>query len=76
MNTGPKEPKPAKKMPDNPELMNPLMLMHQMMPTAVWEEVESKGTPPNVVFTFSLSVEGNQFFGSGKCKITVIVSIQ
>ncbi|XP_050311218.1 double-stranded RNA-specific editase Adar isoform X2 [Anthonomus grandis grandis] len=60
--------KPSKKMPENPEKMNPLQLMHQMFPNAVWEEIGKSGNPPNVVFTFGLSVEGKQFQGTGASK--------
>lgn len=62
----PKEPKKAKKMPDNPHTMNPLMLMNQMLPGCVWEEVGKSGSPPNVLFTFQVTVGDKRFTGSGK----------
>lgn len=60
--------RPAKKMPDNPERVNPLMLMNQMLPHAQWNEVGKSGVPPNVVFTFSVTVDGKTFNGTGANK--------
>lgn len=62
------DPKPAKKMPDNPERMNPLMLMNQMLPLAQWDEVGKSGVLPNVVFTFGVTVDGKQYTGTGTNK--------
>lgn len=53
-------------MPDNPHTMNPLMLMNQMLPGCVWEEVGKSGAPPNVLFTFQVTVGDKCFTGSGK----------
>lgn len=64
----PQDPKPAKKMPENPEAMNPLMLMHQMLPNAIWEETGKSGVPPNVVFSFSVTVDNKQYSGTGSSK--------
>jgi len=64
----PRDPKPAKKMPENPESMNPLMLMHQMLPTAIWKEIGKSGNPPNVLFTFSVTIGDKQFSGTGSSK--------
>ncbi|XP_076270282.1 double-stranded RNA-specific editase Adar-like isoform X3 [Rhynchophorus ferrugineus] len=62
------DPKPAKKMPDNPEKMNPLMLMNQMLPSAEWEDLGKTGNPPNVIFLFKVTIDGQTFNGSGPNK--------
>ncbi|CAH1963078.1 unnamed protein product [Acanthoscelides obtectus] len=66
----PIEMKPAKKMPVNPELMNPLMLLNQMMPHVQFEEIGKAGAPPNITFTFKCSVNGQSYTGSGSSKKT------
>lgn len=53
-------------MPDNPETMNPLMLINQMLPHAQYEELGKSGDPPNVVFSFRCTVDGQSFVGTGK----------
>lgn len=60
------DPRPAKKMPDNPEKMNPLMLMNQMLPSAEWEDLGKTGNPPNMIFLFKVTIDGQTFSGSGK----------
>jgi len=60
--------KPAKKMPENPEKVNPLMLMNQMVPEAVWNEVGKSGTAPNMIFTYSVTVDGKSYTGTGNNK--------
>ncbi|CAH1112185.1 unnamed protein product [Psylliodes chrysocephalus] len=62
------ENKPAKKMPDNPETINPLMLINQMLPQAQFEEIGKTGNPPNVVFSFKCIVDEHVFMGTGPNK--------
>lgn len=59
------ENRPAKKMPENPETMNPLMLINQMLPQAEFEEIGKSGDPPNIVFSFRCNVDGQSFLGTG-----------
>lgn len=60
------EKKPAKKMPPNPEQMNPIMLLNQMVPHAEYIELSKAGNPPNIVFTYKCSANGKSFIGRGK----------
>ncbi|XP_019880882.1 double-stranded RNA-specific editase Adar [Aethina tumida] len=60
--------KPAKKMPANPEMMQPLMLLNQMLPHAEFEEIGKVGTPPNIQFTFRCRVDNQTFDGTGPNK--------
>lgn len=60
------EKKPAKKMPPNPELMNPIMLLNQMVPHAEYIELSKAGNPPNIVFTYKCTANGKSFIGRGK----------
>lgn len=53
-------------MPENPETVNPLMLINQMLPHAQYEELGKSGDPPNVVFSFRCTVDGQSFVGTGK----------
>nr|CAI5828169.1 unnamed protein product [Callosobruchus analis] len=62
------EMRPAKKMPANPETMNPLMLINQMMPHAQFEEIGKSGVPPHLTFTFKCTVNGQSFIGTGSNK--------
>ncbi|RZC18425.1 double-stranded RNA-specific editase Adar [Asbolus verrucosus] len=64
----PPQNKPAKKMPENAAHMNPLMLLNQMLPHARFEELGRSGNPPNVVFTFKCTVDGQIFTGTGSNK--------
>ncbi|XP_028138815.1 double-stranded RNA-specific editase 1 [Diabrotica virgifera virgifera] len=62
------ENKPAKKMPENPDTINPLMLVNQMLPQAQFEEIGKTGNPPNVLFSFKCIVDGESFIGTGSNK--------
>ncbi|XP_018561179.1 uncharacterized protein LOC108903465 [Anoplophora glabripennis] len=62
------ENKPAKKMPDNPESMNPLMLINQMLPHALFEEIGRSGAPPNLTYSYRCSVDADSFIGTGSNK--------
>lgn len=59
--------RPSRKMPDNPETVNPLMMMNQMLPHAEWEELPKVGTTP-AVFSFKVTVDGKSFTGTGSSK--------
>lgn len=63
------EKKPAKKMPPNPESMNPIMLLNQMVPHAEYTELSKVGNPPNIVFTVKCSANGQSFIGRGKFQL-------
>ncbi|XP_044272846.1 double-stranded RNA-specific editase 1-like isoform X2 [Tribolium madens] len=60
--------RPAKKMPENAAHMNPLMLLNQMMPHVQFEELGRTGNPPNVIFTFKCTIDGQSFSGTGPNK--------
>lgn len=60
------EKKPAKKMPPNPETMNPIMLLNQMVPHAQYVELSKAGNPPSIVFTYKCSANGQSFIGRGE----------
>ncbi|KAJ8959032.1 hypothetical protein NQ318_022287 [Aromia moschata] len=62
------ENRPAKKIPENPETMNPLMLLNQMLPHAKFEEIGKSGNPPNVTYSFRCNVDGQSFIGTGPNK--------
>lgn len=58
--------KPSKKIPSNPETMNPVMLLNQMKPNSTFEEIGQTGGPPNVRFIYRCTVDGHSFEGTGK----------
>lgn len=60
------EQKPAKKLPENAALMNPIMLLNQMHPSAKYEELGKTGTPPHILFTIKCTVGNQSFVGTGK----------
>ncbi|XP_063916439.1 uncharacterized protein LOC135132316 isoform X2 [Zophobas morio] len=60
--------RPAKKMPENAAHMNPMMLLNQMLPHAQFEELGRQGNPPNVIFTFKCTIDGQNFTGTGPNK--------
>lgn len=62
------EKRPAKKLPENANEMNPLMLLNQMVPNAVYEEVSKEGNPPNVTFTIKCTIGNDVFFGTASTK--------
>ncbi|CAG9861280.1 unnamed protein product [Phyllotreta striolata] len=64
----PPENRPARKMPENPESINPLMLVNQMLPHAEFAEIGKTGAPPNIMFSFTCTVDGESFVGTGPNK--------
>lgn len=62
------EKKPAKKLPNNANTMNPVMLLNQMLPNATFEEMSREGKPPNVNFTAKCTIGNDQFFGTASTK--------
>ena len=52
-------------MPENAAHMNPMMLLNQMLPHAQFEELGRQGNPPNVIFTFKCTIDGQNFTGTG-----------
>lgn len=41
------------------------MLLNQMRPSAVYEEVSQIGSPPHIQFTYRCNVDGLTFEGTG-----------
>ncbi|KAK5640846.1 hypothetical protein RI129_009393 [Pyrocoelia pectoralis] len=62
------EKRPAKKLPENASEMNPLMLLNQMVPNAIYEEVSKEGNPPHVTFTIKCTIGNDIFFGTASTK--------
>lgn len=60
-------------MPPNPETINPLMLLNQMMPQARFEEIGRSGNPPQVIFSFRCTVDNQSFVGSGKLNEDIFI---
>lgn len=48
--------------------MNPIMLLNQMRPNAVYEDAGTVGTAPNVHFTVNCTVGDEVFHGSASTK--------
>nr|CAD7452249.1 unnamed protein product [Timema tahoe] len=67
---GPKSnpPAPMKKIPENPTERHPVMLLNQLRPGVVFNELSRVGTPPDVTFTLEVTVDGTSYTGSGKNK--------
>lgn len=57
--------RPAKELPANPHLMNPVMLLNQMKPGTTYEDVAKEGNSPYTVFTVRTTVDGHDFYGKG-----------
>lgn len=62
-------------MPDNPETMNPLMLINQMLPHAQFEEIGKSGAPPNLTYSYRCTVDSQSFIGTGKLLKTLIYKL-
>lgn len=62
------EKRPAKKLPENASEMNPLMLLNQMVPNAIYEEVSKEGNPPHVTFTIKCTIGNDVFLGTASTK--------
>lgn len=60
-----KQRRPAKQLPSNPQLLNPVMLLNQMRDDVTYEEVGKDGNPPNIIFTYRTIVDGWEFYGRG-----------
>lgn len=60
--------RPAKKLPEKAAEMNPIMLLNQMRPNAVYEDAGTVGLPPNVHFTVNCTVGEEVFHGSASTK--------
>ncbi|GLV32982.1 DISCO Interacting Protein 1 [Carabus blaptoides fortunei] len=66
VNTGtPVAKRPAKELPLNPHLMNPVMLLNQMKPGTTYEDVAKEGNSPYTIFTVRTTVDGHEFYGKG-----------
>lgn len=58
--------KPAKQLPGNAEVMNPVMLLNQMRPGVTYEDIHKEGASPNITFTIRAVIDGLEFFGKGQ----------
>lgn len=54
-----------KKLPDNPTDRHPVMLLNQLRPSLIFNDVNMQGVPPNVVFTMSVTIDGIPYQGMG-----------
>lgn len=61
-------PSPMKKIPDNPTERHPVMLLNQLKPGIQFIETSREGTPPNLTFTMSVTVDGKTYNGVAKNK--------
>ena len=61
-------PSPMKKIPDNPTDRHPVMLLNQLKPGIQFIETSREGTPPNLTFTMSVTVDGKTYNGVAKNK--------
>lgn len=61
----PKKTNSARKLPENPETVNPVMIINQMCPQAVFEELEAVGQPPKITFAIRLTIDNHVFEGIG-----------
>lgn len=64
----PGEQRPSKKMPADAANMNPVMLVNQMLPNVVFEQVDDirSVASPNPHFTYKCTIDNKTFNGSGK----------
>ncbi|KAL3278648.1 hypothetical protein HHI36_016185 [Cryptolaemus montrouzieri] len=60
--------KPSKKLPPNANLMNPLMLLNQMIPHAHFEELPNVFNGHYPTFKYKCTVDGQEFLGTGSSK--------
>lgn len=58
----------AKKLPENPSMLHPCMLLHQMHPNVVYDLVCVTGTSPKLCFTMKCSVNEKFYIGNGPNK--------
>ncbi|XP_044730179.1 uncharacterized protein LOC123293425 isoform X2 [Chrysoperla carnea] len=61
-------PKPIKELPANAADIHPVMLLHQMRPGIVIEDVSSSGQTPHIIYTVKVNIDGDQIFGQGPNK--------
>jgi hypothetical protein len=61
-------PKARIDLPANAEKTHPAMLLQVMRPGIQYQELGSEGTTPNVVHAIGVTVDEQQFIGSGKSK--------
>lgn len=62
---GEKKPVEKKELPANAELIHPVMLLNQMRPGLIYNEVSRVGNPPNITFTLAIEVDGQEYTGTG-----------
>lgn len=62
---GEKKPVEKKELPPNAELIHPVMLLNQMRPGLVYNEISRVGNPPNITFTLAIEVDGQEYTGTG-----------
>lgn len=61
-------PKIRTELPAAPEKLHPAMLLQIMRPGTQYLELGSQGTTPNIVHAIGVTVDGQQYIGSGKSK--------
>lgn len=59
-------PKPSKELPANAAEVHPVMLLYQIRPGTVIEDVSAAGQAPNIVYTVKATIDGNETYGQGK----------
>lgn len=67
------EMKPAKKLPENASTKNPIMLIYQMRPNTIFQELSVVSTPPKVMFSFKCLVDDQEFTGHGNILYSHII---
>ncbi len=66
--SGPKPPKQAKKVPDNPTDRHPVQLLNELRGGVTFTVVGSSGVTPNIIFTMGCEIDGTQYTGVGRNK--------
>lgn len=61
-------PKIRTELPAAPEKLHPAMLLQIMRPGTQYIELGSQGTTPNIFHAIGVTVDGQQYIGSGKSK--------
>uniref|UniRef100_A0A336LVX2 CSON001516 protein n=1 Tax=Culicoides sonorensis TaxID=179676 RepID=A0A336LVX2_CULSO len=64
----PGNPKVRTELPPNPEKLHPAMLLQIMRPGTQYVELGSQGSTPNIIHAIGVTVDGQQYIGSGKSK--------
>merc|ERR1719167_1103924 len=60
--------KTEKPLPENPTEKHPVQLLNEMNGPLVYEQTGQSGSPPNCVFTLTVTVNDVPYSGQGKSK--------